>query len=372
MRITDRTTARTFDAMGTLLLADRDPRSRHPLARQWFDRELDYVFRLNESALSDFLEQAQTQRVLRRTLEVLEHNLSRARSNSIVDKVEFALIQERERAKTAIGFLQAIVDKFERRGHPIMVMKTLDHWPDTGSDLDLLVGAPEQTVCGIFESDLGAQRQPQSWGDRLASKFNFRVPGLPELVEVHVGCLGQTGEQKNLANRLLSRRVYEDFGAYSFPVPMPEDRIVIATLQRMYRHFYIRLTDIVNVFHLLAENRVNFDQLRSVAEVGAIWPGVATLLVIVRQQGLRFGGPAVEIPEEVRNAAQFGARQTYIGHKFLRVPIMPQAAKLFLRQLAGNRRMHDYKAMMRLSLLPLLATAAFVSFRLTGDDKGVW
>ncbi len=372
MHITDRTTARTFDAMGTLLLADRDPRSRHPLARQWFDRELDYVFRLDESSFSDFLDQAKTQRVLRRTLEVLDENLSGARTDSTVDKVDFELFQEQERAKTAISFLRAIVDNFERRGHPVMVMKTLDHWPDTGSDLDLLVSAPEPTVCGIFESEMGAERQPQSWGDRLACKFNFRVPGLPELVEVHVGCLGQTGEQKNLANRLLSRRVYEDFGPHSFPVPMPEDRIVIATLQRMYRHFYIRLTDIVNIFRLLAENRIDFDQLKSIAEVGAIWPGVATLLVIVRQQGLRFGGTAIEIPEQVQSAAQFGARQTYIGRKFLRVPIMPQAAKLFLRQLAGNRRMHDYKAMMRLSLLPLLATAALVSFRLTGDDKGVW
>ena len=372
MRITDRATARTFDAMGTLLLADRDPHSRNPLARQWFDRELHYVFALNESAFSDFLDQAQTQRVLRRTLEVLNEHLSRARTDSIVDKVDSALFQEQERAKTAIAFLQSVVDSFERQGHPIMVMKTLDHWPDTGSDLDLLVSAPEEAVCRIFEKDLAAQRQPQSWGDRLASKFNFRIPGLPELVEVHVGCLGQTGEQKNLASRLLARRVYEDFGPYSFPVPMPEDRIVIATLQRMYRHFYIRLTDIVNIFRLLARNRVDFDQLKSIADLGALWPGVATLLVIVRQQGLRCGGPLVELPEAVRCAAQFGARQTYLGRKFLRVPIMPQAAKLFLRQLAGNRRMHDYRAMMRLSLLPVLATAAFVSFRLTGDDKGVW
>jgi hypothetical protein len=153
---------------------------------------------------------------------------------------------------------------------------------------------------------------------------------------------------------------------------MPEDRIVIATLQRMYRHFYIRLTDIVNIFGLLASGRINFDQLRSVAEIGAIWPGVATLLVIARQHGLSYGGSATELPEMVRDAAQFGARQTYLGRKFVRVPILPEAAKLFLRQWAGNVRKHDFKAMMRISLLPLLATAAFLSFRLTGDDKGVW
>jgi hypothetical protein len=369
MRITDRTAARTFDAMGTLLLADGDS---HAFAKQWFERELDYVFSLNSVALRDLLHQAQTQRVLRRVLEVLEHNLGRTRSEASADLIGAALLQERDRAATAVGFLDEIVEQFERRGHPIMVMKTLDHWPDTGSDLDLLVSAPNQAVCRIFEESFSARRQPQSWGDRLASKFNFQIPGLAELVEVHLGCLGQTGEQRNLADWLFSRRVYENFGQHSFPVPMPEDRIVIATLQRMYRHFYIRLTDIVNIFRSLADNRIDFDQLKTIAEVGAIWPGVATLLVIVRQHGLSYGGTPVDLPEPVLNAAQFSAKQTYLGKRFVRVPIVPQAAKLFLRQLAGNRRMHDYRAMMRLILLPVLATAAFVSFRLTGDDKGVW
>src|SRR5215510_16182523 len=372
MRVVDRTTARTFDAMSTLLLAAPCSHSRELWADQWFERELEYVFALKQAGLADFLEQAQTQRVLRRILEVLSVSLPRAKHDYSMEMVNVALSQEKQRATGVTAFLQAIVDNFEQRGHPVMVMKTLDHWPDTGSDLDLLLSAPDEVVANIFQNDFSAQQEPQSWGDRLASKYNFRIPGLGELVEVHVGCLGQTGEQKNLANCLLARRVYEDFGRNSLPVPMPEDRIVIATLQRMYRHFYIRLTDIVNIFGLLASGRIHFDQLQSVAAIGAIWPGVATLLVIVRQHGLSYGGSAPELPEIVCDAAQFGARQTYLGRKFVRVPILPEAAKLFVRQWAGNVRKHDFKAMMRISLLPLLAIAAFLSFRLTGDDKGVW
>jgi hypothetical protein len=51
---------------------------------------------------------------------------------------------------------------------------------------------------------------------------------------------------------------------------------------------------------------------------------------------------------------------------------VPEATNLFLRQLAGNGRSHNFAAIARLSLLPVLATAAYLSFRLTGDDKGVW
>jgi Uncharacterised nucleotidyltransferase len=358
--------------MGTLLLADRDPDSHHPFAKQWFDRELDYVFGLSEANFCDFLEQARTQRVLRRTLEVLTDHLDRCKYDYIPERVGSALCQERGRAETAVAFLHTIVSGFEQQGHPIMVMKTLDHWPDTGSDLDLLVVAPEQTVCRIFETEFDARRQTQSWGDRLANKWNFQIRGLSELVEVHVGCLGQTGEQKTLASRLLSRKVYEVFGQCPFPVPLPEDRIVIAALQRMYRHFYIRLTDIVNILGLITHDRIDFDQLKTIAEVGAIWPGVATLLVIIRQHGLRYGSRSVELPECVKAAAQFNAKQTYLGRRFVRVPIVPEGANLFLRQLVGNGRKRDFQAMMRLTLLPILATAAFVSFRITGDDKGVW
>ena len=41
----------------------------------------------------------------------------------------------------------------------------------------------------------GAQIAERSWGDRLACKWNFIIPGLPEAVEIHMGRLGQTGEQ---------------------------------------------------------------------------------------------------------------------------------------------------------------------------------
>ena len=45
----------------------------------------------------------------------------------------------------------------------------------------------------------------RSWGDRLARKWNFEIPGLPESVEIHVGRLGQTGEQTAIASRLIAR-----------------------------------------------------------------------------------------------------------------------------------------------------------------------
>ena len=360
---------RAFDALGVLLFAQR---SRIQNAKTTFADEIQHVFSLTKEQLCGFLKQAEMQRVLRRTVHVLKNNLPNTADGVTGETLDQFILEERGRVKTALAYLREIVGIFQKSGHPIAVMKTLDHWPDTGSDVDLLVTADDAEVCRIFEKDLGASKQPQSWGDRLAHKFNFRVPGLAELVEVHVDCLGQTGEQKALARGVLVRSVLQSYDSFTFPVPLPEDRIVIATLQRMYRHYYIRLTDIVNIYDLLSDDRVDFARLKVIADVGSVWPGVATLLTIVCQHAARFGGDPISLPDSVTIAARFGATRTYIDQKFVRVPLVPEAANLFWGQLVGIGRKHHFRAMMRLSLLPLLATAAFVSFRVTGDDKGVW
>lgn len=368
--LTDPSTERTFLALGTLLLA---PPSRGQPEGSWFARELEYICNLDPEQFHGLLQRAEIQRVLRRTLEVLQANLPvTPQENPIAAVIESALAAEQERLKRALSSLNEIVSSFERHGHFITIMKTLDHWPDTGSDLDLLVAAQDYEVCQIFQKDFQAAQLPQSWGDRLAHKFNFRIPGLGELVEVHVNCLGQTGEHTALAAGVLSRRVRVTYDKYSLPVPVPEDRIAIATLQRMYRHYYIRLTDIVNIFGLMTGRCLDYDRLQTTAEDASIWEGVATLLSIVQQYGVQYGGSPVPLPQRVQGSAQFSAKETYLGQSFVRVPILPQAANLFLRQFAGNGMKHNIKAMMRLSLLPMLATAAFVSFRLTGNDKGVW
>ncbi len=365
----DPVNTRTFDALGTLLLSQN---SRDHKGIQWFAHEIEYVSKLDREQLRNFLKQAEMQRVLRRTLAVLHEHLPRSARGPVSDLLDQAIAVERARVEKVLAYLHQIVHRFEERGRQIMAMKTLDHWPDTGSDLDLLAIADDAEVCAILEHNLQATKEPQSWGDRLAHKFNFRIPDLPELVEVHVGCLGQTGEQNSLATGVLSRRMHQPYGEYSLPVPVPEDRIVIATLQRMYRHYYIRLTDIVNIYGLLAENRVDFEKLKTIADVGSIWPGVATLLTIVNQHAVRYGSKSIALPEMVSAATRFNSKRTYVDRKFVRVPLVPEAADLFLHQLAGTGRQHNFRAMMRLSLLPVLATAAFVSFRVTGNDKGVW
>jgi hypothetical protein len=357
---------RTFDTLGTVLLCPNNSENSGRLKRH-----IDSICGLPLDQFEGLLQQAETQRVLGRFLEALKTNLP-SDHEDLSGLLSSRRAAERTRIEIVLGTLRKIVNAFENRGLPVMIMKTLDHWPDTGSDIDLLAAGADHDVCDVLETTFRAVRQPQSWGDRLAHKFNFHLPELNELVEVHINCLGQTGEQRRLAAGVLSRRSNQLYGNYSLPVPVAEDRVIIATLQRMYRHYYIRLTDIVNIFQSLTQKKIHFERLMAIADDSSVWPGVATLLEIVCQQGIRYGGSPVTVPAMVTSAARFSSSRTYVDRKFLRVPIVPEAANLYLEQLAQNGRSRNLRAVARLSLLPLLASAAFVAFRITGDDKGIW
>jgi hypothetical protein len=62
----------------------------------------------------------------------------------------------------------------------------------------------------------------------------------------------------------------------------------------------------------------------------------------------------------------------YYRRKFLRIPIFPQAAKLYASEWKRLLLNGELESTMRLSLLPGLAAAAAIEMKLTGSDKGIW
>ena len=56
----------------------------------------------------------------------------------------------------------------------------------------------------------------------------------------------------------------------------------------------------------------------------------------------------------------------------MRVPVMPEGANLYTRQVTAAALNGDVPATLRLSLLPYLASAAAIAYKITGSDKGIW
>src|ERR1700729_728359 len=246
---------------------------------------------------SEFLTFAELQRVRLRTLQLLEKwNVAGVVAPLFGGLENLAQVEQQENGD-ALTALYKVVRALEKTGHPPLVIKTLDHWPDIGSDLDLFIAATERDTVHAMQSEVQAEPQPQSWGDRLAHKWNFRIPGLTRLVEIHVGCLGQTGEQHELPACLEETSETRDVGAFRFRVPAPEEQVTLATLQRMYRHFYIRFTDLLNLTGLVRAGRLDFTRLRASTRRWSIWPGVATLLKIASDYNQRSGIGPLPLPD---------------------------------------------------------------------------
>lgn len=325
---------------------------------------------LPEPALAEFVDVATKHHVLVRALRVVQSAARDLREARIAEWSSQVLEDEARRIDHAIQGLGPVCYALEAAGCHVTVIKSLDHMPDLGSDLDLYTSGDAATVVEVMRREFNSQTEQRSWGDRLAGKWNFSVPGLPELIEIHVRYLGQTGEHQAMARRVLSRSVVKVLDGHAFRVPAPEERIVISTLQRMYRHFYFRLCDMADVAALLQGNAINFVELRRAADVGGIWPGVAMFLFLVSQYVKKYGGRA-PVPDSVFADVQSSNIEVRARGDFLRVP-MASAASLYASQLFAAGKKCDLRALTRLPLLPPLAVSALVAYRLTGSDKGIW
>ena len=337
---------------------------------------LNHLASLTSEERRELISLADSNHVVIRALEPLAKAAALAGGAGLQRWSEDAIASEQARIANALENLERICGELERAGCQTTVMKSLDHFPDLGNDLDLYTTADEERVSEVMTSKLGAHIEDRSWGDRLANKWNFAIPGLPESVEVHAKRLGQTGEHTAMARRFVTRRVQKsvqiDGRTLMFAVPAPEERVIVATLQRMYRHFYFRVCDIVNTKNLVESREINYSELKRAANMGGIWKGVCSYLKIVSDYVARYRDKGLDLPTEVVETAPFGGEKVFVKARFIRVPIMPQAAELYTSQVTQTAMRGDVPATFRLSLLPPLASAAAISFKLTGSDKGIW
>jgi len=335
-------------------------------------RVRDTVQGLNRESFDSLKSLAITNHVIVRAFTRLQLMAEAEGNSEIGGQAAIALEEESARITNAMAFLQQICQSLEDAGCPITVIKSLDHWPDLGSDLDLYTDADAANVVEVMRAQLKAKIADRSWGDRLANKWNFIVPGLPELVEVHIGRLGQTGEQTAVSRSLYPRSRMGIFDTYSIRVLAPEHRIIISTLQRMYRHFYIRLCDIIDNAALLDSQTADFAYLHTLGSNAGLWDGIATYLAIVAGYVKQFRGVAPPLPSIVQRSAKFDESQVQFRRSFLRVPILPHSMNLYAEELKTLLLRGRLRDSLRLSLLPGLATAAAVEQKLTGSDKGIW
>ncbi len=64
----------------------------------------------------------------------------------LVEWAQAAIDKERARIMNALSKLEVVCNELEKAGCQVTVMKSLDHWPELGNDLDLYSTADEDLV----------------------------------------------------------------------------------------------------------------------------------------------------------------------------------------------------------------------------------
>ena len=289
----------------------------------------------------------------------------------LVDWAAEKIGSEQSRIDAALQALDEICQAMESSGYPVTVMKSLDHWPDIGNDIDLYTSASREVVGRLLQRKFGAWRKRRTWGDQLANKCSYGIPGLRTTIEVHHGRLGQTGEHRMIAQRLLARRRWKKFSEHVFPVPAPEEQLMAATLQRMYRHFFVRVCDVANTMGLLRSGSVDFEELRAASEPAGIWPGVISYLTLTSEYARTYRAHTMDFNTENAPLSKAEPVHMFVRGAWLRVP-MRHAFNLYLRQLSRLALRGDVSGALRLALLPPLASVARLAYLATGTAEGIW
>ncbi len=327
---------------------------------------------LNGHGRSEFLRLADAHHVTMRALMALRHEASIKTDDEVGEWAETNSESERQKIENALNALAAVCLALEQAGAPITVIKSLDHWPDLGRDIDLFTTADIRLLCSVLIERFGARVQTRSVGDRFANKWNFAIPGCNKILELHCCRLGQMGEHTDIAMRFAVRRVPLEIQGYTFYVPAPEEQVIAACLQRMYRHLFFRLCDIVDTGSVLSRPEFDWRNLQSIATDAGIWPGVATFVQIVADYISHYRGHSLEVPAHVASSGRFGADRLFVRGQYLRVPVVPCGLHLYTKQLTSTIASGRGRSAVRLAMLPVLASLAAVSYKLTGSNQGVW
>src|SRR5919206_520843 len=101
---------------------------------------------LNEKEREDLLSLANSHHVVIRALLPIADHAARTGNTDLARWAADALEQERSRIANALSWLEKICNELEAAGCPTTVMKSLDHWPDLGNDLDLYSTADDEQI----------------------------------------------------------------------------------------------------------------------------------------------------------------------------------------------------------------------------------
>ena len=235
-------------------------------------------------------------------------------------------------------------------------LKTAERYPDTGRDIDLLIGEPVGRVdAAIFRSFPAAPRKC-SWRNRLAGSRTFAAAhGI--VIDIRHGRVGMLGEHARYARLLLERACLAALGNTTCLAPSPEDNLLLIATQQVYTRPRLRLADVFWTIRTLQTRALNWDYVFATALSMGMVAAVGTYLQYIEGIHARIFDRTLIDPAVLLRFEGSRAEQTT---RF--PPADPRAAaRLYLQQFGATLESGRWHSAARLSLLPVVAVAALAA-----------
>src|SRR5436189_788976 len=153
----------------------------------------------------------------------------------------------------AFDLYDQMSDVFTKHGVHFVAIKSFDSLPDVGHDIDLLVPSAEQLSLAerFLVDEYKVRPQGLTHCDRLLGKFSCFLPGYKHDFELYP-TISQLGEfHLDPAEVLRHRRKVVVEGREVW-MTSDSDRVLIRVIHAMFRHNYLKLSDILDALKLIA------------------------------------------------------------------------------------------------------------------------
>ena len=271
--------------------------------------------------------------------------------------------EERARAASALRIVRRVSEICGDASVPFLFPKALQHLPDVGSDLDLLVGTRSSAIDALLVRELSATPVGSSLVSRVAGTATYSIPGGPPL-DIQHGRIGAVGEHEAFPVALLAGRRLRVVDGIDYFVPSADDQLVLQGMQRVYGKKRIRHSDIVYTIATITNDPLDWDYIIAQARRSGILGGLGCYLSYVDQLHRELvGHPLLDATIRERLPLSGWGSLIFRGG-FYRYPVARVSAKVYPPSLGAQLRSGNWTGAGRLCLVPFLGVASALRSRI--------
>lgn len=316
-----------------------------------------------ELNFEDIIAVLKKNRITARWLKKMKYSFDETKQGQI----DSILHEENTRLNKALEIIDKVTKEFKKRNLSLMVIKTLDNYPDLGHDVDLYTDAPIGEIDDILINTFKAKLEHPTFSEKLAHKRNYKINGYTTL-EIHCSRLGQLGEDRLLAEDLIDNQEKIEISGKIAYIPKPEYRVLLCVLQRIYRHFNIRICDAYNTIELINSNSIDWNFLRKISDKYGIWEGVQRYFSYIQKLVTKY---SITLNAEVNLIHKDWPSAIRDKNMHFRFPLASTGISAYSKKITHDISHLNLYSIARLSLIIPLSFIHYISVKLFGQSK-VW